>query len=238
MTIDSITGKVGTTVATDKPAPGPLTGSKDEFLRLFMAQLEHQDPLSPQDGTDMVAQLAQFSSVEQATQTNQHLIELANAQSAASSASLSSLVGRDCNAAAADFQIDATSGTPPPLAVTATAPMHGAAVVITDATGKEVRRIAIADGVRSSQVQWDGKDQSGNALAPGGYHLDVAPGTTSATIASQWHGRIDAVELTSEGARLRMSGVLLAPSAIRTIGQSQSTSSGATAPTAALRMHS
>lgn len=237
MTIDAITGKVGTTVATDKPDPGPLTGSKDEFLKLFMAQLEHQDPLSPQDGTDMVAQLAQFSSVEQATQTNQHLIDIANAQSATSSASLSSLVGRDCNAAAADFQIDATGGAPPPLAISATGAMRGAAVVITDATGKEVRRIPLADGVTSSQVQWDGKDQSGNALASGAYHLNIEPGTTSATISAQWRGRVDAVELTSDGARLRMSGVLLAPAAIRTIGQTQSTSGMATAASAALRLH-
>ncbi len=38
---------------------------RDEFLKLLVAQMKHQDPLNPMDGKDMVAQLAQFSSVEQ-----------------------------------------------------------------------------------------------------------------------------------------------------------------------------
>lgn len=38
---------------------------KDAFLRLMMTQLAHQDPLSPMDNEQMIAQMAQFSSVEQ-----------------------------------------------------------------------------------------------------------------------------------------------------------------------------
>ena len=40
---------------------------KDTFLKLMIAQLKHQDPLSPQDGSEYMAQMAQFSSVEQLT---------------------------------------------------------------------------------------------------------------------------------------------------------------------------
>ncbi|MMZ59251.1 flagellar basal body rod modification protein [compost metagenome] len=47
----------------------PTTGSeelgKDAFLKLMLTQLQNQDPLSPMDNTAMVAQMAQFSSVEQ-----------------------------------------------------------------------------------------------------------------------------------------------------------------------------
>jgi flagellar basal-body rod modification protein FlgD len=208
-----------TTAAPAAPAPtgGALTGSKDEFLKLFMAQLEHQDPLDPKNGSDMVAQLAQFSSVEQAQQTNKHLIDLAAAQASTSSASLSSLVGRECNAAAAEFQID-RGGSVPPVQVTATGPMTGASLVITDGSGKEVRRLAIPAGASSAQVAWDGNTAQGTPAAPGSYKIAVEPGSTSATITSQWHGRVDAVELTPDGARLRMGGVLLAPGDIRTIG--------------------
>lgn len=39
--------------------------AKDDFLRLLVAQLGNQDPLNPQDGAQFVAQLAQFSSLEQ-----------------------------------------------------------------------------------------------------------------------------------------------------------------------------
>jgi flagellar basal-body rod modification protein FlgD len=217
MSVTSITA--APTATTAPTTDGALTGSKDEFLKLFMAQLEHQDPLNPQDGASMVAQLAQFSTVEQAQQTNQHLADLAAAQVSSSSASMSSLVGRTCNAGAADFQLD-RGGAPPPLQVTATGAMNGASVVITDDSGKEVRRLAIPAGTSSAQIAWDGNTTSGVPAAPGSYHITVDPGTTSATITSQWHGRVDAVELTSNGPRLRMGGVLLAPSDIQTIGQS------------------
>ncbi|HEY0990561.1 MAG TPA: flagellar hook capping FlgD N-terminal domain-containing protein [Kofleriaceae bacterium] len=207
---------------------GALTGSKDEFLKLFMAQLEHQDPLDPKTGADMVAQLAQFSSVEQAQQTNQHLVDLATAQAATSSASLSNLVGRTCNAAAADFQLD-RGGAAPPIQITATSPMKGASVIITDDSGKELRRIALPAGSSSAQVAWDGMTASGTPAAPGSYHITVDPGATTGTITSQWHGRVDAVELTADGPRLRMGGVLLAPGDVRTIGlndTSQNTGTG------------
>jgi flagellar hook assembly protein FlgD len=38
---------------------------QDAFLKIFLAQLEHQDPLNPQDSTELAAQLAQFSQLEQ-----------------------------------------------------------------------------------------------------------------------------------------------------------------------------
>src|SRR5699024_6949942 len=39
--------------------------SKDEFLKILITQLQHQDPLSPVEDREFVAQLAQFSSLEQ-----------------------------------------------------------------------------------------------------------------------------------------------------------------------------
>lgn len=43
---------------------------KDEFLKLLVCQLQNQDPLNPQDDTQFIAQLAQFSSLEQMTNMN------------------------------------------------------------------------------------------------------------------------------------------------------------------------
>ena len=213
MKIDATTPAATTAAVTS----GALKGTKDEFLRLFMAQLQNQDPFAPKDGSDMVAQLAQFSSVEQATETNKHLADLAAAQVSASNESLSTLVGRTCNATAGDFQLD-RGGAMPAVSLTASGVMKGASLVISDANGVEVNRIKIADGLTSAQVTWDGNNASGVPAAPGSYHVAVEPGTSGATITSQWHGRIDAVELTDAGARLRMGGVLLAPTDVRTIG--------------------
>lgn len=38
---------------------------RDMFMTLLVAQLKNQDPLQPQDGTEFVAQLAQFNSLDQ-----------------------------------------------------------------------------------------------------------------------------------------------------------------------------
>jgi flagellar basal-body rod modification protein FlgD len=48
-------------------ASDPLV-TEQTFLQLLVAQLENQDPMDPQDGTQFVTELAQFSSVEQQVQ--------------------------------------------------------------------------------------------------------------------------------------------------------------------------
>jgi flagellar hook assembly protein FlgD len=48
--------------------PKPLlvdSANRDTFLQLLVTQIRNQDPLSPQDPTDFITQLAQFSSLEQ-----------------------------------------------------------------------------------------------------------------------------------------------------------------------------
>jgi len=46
---------------------------QSQFLQLLVAQLKGQNPLDPLDGSQFVAQLAQFSSLEQLTRINQTL---------------------------------------------------------------------------------------------------------------------------------------------------------------------
>jgi flagellar basal-body rod modification protein FlgD len=57
---------------------------QDTFLKLLVAQLKNQDPLEPQDGTQFVAQLAQFSSLDQLISINKTLGNALNPQGSTS----------------------------------------------------------------------------------------------------------------------------------------------------------
>ena len=85
--VSDYTTPVATGAATRPDAMG-----KDTFLKLLVAQLKYQNPLSPTDGTEFMAQTAQFTVVEK-------LDELAkqNAELLSSNRSLgaSSLIGRE-----------------------------------------------------------------------------------------------------------------------------------------------
>lgn len=73
------------TAATSSTSPQGLNSpglnslvSEQTFLQLLVAQLKNQDPLNPQDGTQFVAELAQFSSVEQQLQMRSDLDSIKN----------------------------------------------------------------------------------------------------------------------------------------------------------------
>ena len=47
--------------------------SEDSFLKLLVDQIQHQDPLNPDDGVQFLTQLTSFSQLEQLIQINQEL---------------------------------------------------------------------------------------------------------------------------------------------------------------------
>lgn len=60
--------------------------SEQTFLQLLVAQLQNQDPTAPQDGTQFVSQLAQFSTLEQEIQMRTDLDSINNTLTAESTA--------------------------------------------------------------------------------------------------------------------------------------------------------
>ncbi len=70
-TEDTATGSLysSSTTSSVMSSEGGELG-KDEFLTLLLTQLQNQDPMEPMDSTEMVAQLAQFSALEQMQNLN------------------------------------------------------------------------------------------------------------------------------------------------------------------------
>jgi len=74
-----------------QPAPQDITASgltQKDFLKVLLTQLQFQDPLKPMDNKDFMAQMAQFTALQQASQTNDKMDNLLSIQSADQSLSL------------------------------------------------------------------------------------------------------------------------------------------------------
>lgn len=79
MNINSINGNQFAAAAAS-PAAATATSKtgadQNMFLKLLIAQMKNQDPLQPQDSTQYVAQLAQFTSLEKLTGIDDKLSQL------------------------------------------------------------------------------------------------------------------------------------------------------------------
>lgn len=90
MSVPSVGSTPPTTTTTTTTADAAQSASLDynSFLKLLLEQMKSQDPTAPVDQTQMLAQLAQFSSVGQTIQTNTKLDQLLSYTQAQTGASL------------------------------------------------------------------------------------------------------------------------------------------------------
>jgi flagellar basal-body rod modification protein FlgD len=89
MAVDSTTGTTGTQAPVAAVPTNPkATLDKDGFLKMFIAQLQHQDPSSPMDTNDSMAQMSSFSMVEQITNMASTNAKIANSLNTSSAVSL------------------------------------------------------------------------------------------------------------------------------------------------------
>jgi flagellar basal-body rod modification protein FlgD len=86
----SAIGAATATPATAQPKQDAM--GKDAFLKLLVAQLKYQNPLSPTDGAEFMAQTAQFTVVEKLDELSKQNAELLSSNRALGA---SSLIGRE-----------------------------------------------------------------------------------------------------------------------------------------------
>jgi flagellar basal-body rod modification protein FlgD len=73
--VTSVTGQQSPSATTQSGTTKSL--GKDDFLKLFVAQMQNQDPMNPTDNSQFMAQMAQFSTLEQTTNMAQSSEQMA-----------------------------------------------------------------------------------------------------------------------------------------------------------------
>jgi len=193
-------GSSSTSQSGSTAVPVQTLGQND-FLKLLMAQLANQDPTAPVDNQQFAAQLAQFSSLQQLQNLGTKLDTLVGAQSSASQLAAANLVGKDVLFSTDRVQVDGKT------TVTVGANLSSAAdqavAVVTDASGGVVRTISLgSEPAGVTNFTWDGKDNNGNQVAAGTYHVAVNAArkdgqAVTASLLSQ--GKVSAVTFSSTG---------------------------------------
>ena len=150
---------------------------KDMFLRLLVAQMTHQDPLSPMEGTEFSAQLAQFSSLEQ-LQNMSNMLENSIESDLLLARSINNtlaatIVGKSIRAISDQVHYNGND----PVDITFELSDRAATVTvdILDENGHVINTISGSDfEAGDGSVSWDGTYQDGGDAPSGLYYAQVS----------------------------------------------------------------
>lgn len=164
------------------------TLDQSDFLKLLTTQMQTQDPLNPTDNTQMVAQMAQFSSTTGIAEMNQSLKAMAASMASSRVGDAASWIGKS----ALVQSKTATALADGAYAGNVTLPSDASRVDINlvDASGKVVYTGSATD-VKAGDVPfyWDGKDSTGTAV-PGPLTISVSAKDSAAkqidTTSASW----------------------------------------------------
>ena len=163
---------MSTTSATGSSMTQAL--SMDDFITLFLAQVQNQDPLQPMESSDFTAQLAMYSQVSGIEQMNENLKSLISTQTTNQNAMAVSYLGKEVIISGNSFEVKEGAGEYT-LDYVLGREAADVQVYVKDAEGKTV---AILDqGARTagrSSFTWDGKDSDGVAVSPGMCTFEVS----------------------------------------------------------------
>lgn len=183
---DSTLSKLG--IARSSTAATAATKSKTtldqgDFMKLMTAQLKNQDPFNPTDNTQMIAQMAQFSSVAGIAQMNTTLTALATKLGATSTADAMSYVGKTVLTEGSTAYARSAGGIAGAVDVGGNA--TDVDVTIADASGNVLKTVPL--GARKAGMvsyDWDGTTADGSK-AEGPFTVSVAATNNGATVDSK-----------------------------------------------------
>ncbi|MBX8475150.1 flagellar hook assembly protein FlgD [Pseudomonas cichorii] len=152
---------------------------KDAFLQLLVTQMKNQNPLDPQDNTQFVAQLAQFSSLESMQNLTSTVDSIATSYKSSQALQASSLVGRSVIVETGTAQVDTTKGLTGSVVIPSST--SATTVKVYDASNNLVDTIDLGSkNAGNASFTWDGLNSEGTAMPSGTYNF-IANGTINGT---------------------------------------------------------
>jgi flagellar basal-body rod modification protein FlgD len=154
---------------------------KQEFLTLFTAQLQNQNPLEPVKNEAFVAQLAQFSQLEALTNMQTSLDGFVTSMSSERMLGSAALIGK--KVAITDTPTQLTAGAT--MDATLDLPMgaSGVQISVQDKQGRVVKNLIEGPQLPGSvTIQWNGKDSAENPVPAGLYSLSATAVVNGQTV--------------------------------------------------------
>ena len=145
----------------------------DVFLRLLVTQLQSQDPTNPTQNEDFVAQLAQFTTLEQTTSTNDLLEQLIGQDVQRTQFDLVNLIGRTIMSKGDTVSLGTSDQ--PTLAYALSDTANQVTLEVLGPDGQVLRSIPSSSPgtVGAHQALWDGLDNDGDRVPEGVYQFRV-----------------------------------------------------------------
>ena len=200
-------------------AAGQTLGQAD-FLKLMTAQMNNQDPFNPVDNTQMVAQMAQFSSLAGISEMSSTLKAIADKLGATSTADAVSYVGRTVltEGTVAYGRTDGGLAGAIELGGDAT----DVRVTISDANGQTLKTLSLGKQAKgTASYDWDGKTDAGVDAGTGPFSISITAqndGNAVAATGLVW-APVQSVSTASGALRLSLPGIGDVPAtAVRQIG--------------------
>jgi flagellar basal-body rod modification protein FlgD len=164
-----------TRAATQTVAPvssGKTTLDQADFLKLMTAQLQNQDPFNPTDNTQMVAQMAQFSSLAATSEMSSTLKSIAEKLGATTTADAVAYIGRTVLTPGTTAYGRTSGGIAG--AVELDAPATRVGVSISNAAGEVLHSATLGPQAAGSVAyDWDGKLADGSDAGAGPFTVAV-----------------------------------------------------------------
>lgn len=169
----SITGIENTgSSSTGSAASGTkLAENFDTFLTMLTVQLKNQDPLSPMDSTEFTNQLVQFSAVEQQIASNKNLENLISVTQTNTKAQAIAYIGHTIEVAGTMLPVQDSKAS---FSYTLPEEAKSITVTIKDTSGKLIANLPAQTTAGRHEVEWDGRDTSGNVVEDGAYKIEIA----------------------------------------------------------------